>query len=55
MQLSPPSSGGGALHKWCIGNVPDPFPWKVVWLRETNMKLSLQSVVTAVYGNVLRV
>ena len=36
MQLLPPSSGG-SLHKQRIGNVPDPFPWKAVWLRETRV------------------
>ena len=34
MQLSP-SSSKGSLHKRHIGNVPDPLPWKAVWLRET--------------------
>ena len=35
MQLLP-LSFGGSVHKRRIGNVPDPFPWKAVWLRETS-------------------
>ena len=56
MQLLPPSSGG-SLHKRRIGNVPDPFPWKAVWLHETSPfqqlhphMITSHSIMAAVHG-----